>query len=537
MTCDILYCLPQEILGAIFERLTFRERIRCMSLSQHWRAWLQSSPHLLWQDISDMHCDLVLNLAPYSTFFKAQHVKRVHLTEYSNIERQMAAASFFAKSGCSSIKTLDIPCHDNMMVPDVKALINLSRNTLVDLTMRCIIDECLIPTVMATCPKLHTFRYHHRFTSRNSYSQSSINLQSLHTQPQLQIMHHHLAEFVLDATIYLSDAATLVTLMPNLERIRLHICNTRREGDGVVFDDVGLILDVMNSYCPRMKNIQLGGTGSRSTFTSFAKIRPGSTRRGLCELSIETAEGLHDKHVVPLILNHHTTLQALHTRSSYSSTSSSSSPIPLSSPPPKSIMQCLASAPYPNLRDLRVNFMWDTYNNYDGNQDLVRMISNAQQLESIHFCVSEQSSRLVNDALFDTLAQLVHLRSLNLQGGNHCQLLSPDSLIRWARHGRFSCMQQLHLPGLSQAITNQVLDAITDRMAQDLIVFDIERACLITDHALRRFTDKIVASTAEIMHRRRAALTWLNVTECTGISKETIRYAHERLGPHITIFS
>lgn len=424
-----------------------------------------------------------------------------------------------------------------MMVPDVKALINLSRNTLVDLTMRCIIDECLIPTVMATCPKLHTFRYHHRFTSRNSYSQSSINLQSLHTQPQLQIMHHHLAEFVLDATIYLSDAATLVTLMPNLERIRLHICNTRREGDGVVFDDVGLILDVMNSYCPRMKNIQLGGTGSRSTFTSFAKIRPGSTRRGLCELSIETAEGLHDKHVVPLILNHHTTLQALHTRSSYSSTSSSSSPIPLSSPPPKSIMQCLASAPYPNLRDLRVNFMWDTYNNYDGNQDLVRMISNAQQLESIHFCVSEQSSRLVNDALFDTLAQLVHLRSLNLQGGNHCQLLSPDSLIRWARHGRFSCMQQLHLPGLSQAITNQVLDAITDRMAQDLIVFDIERACLITDHALRRFTDKIVASTAEIMHRRRAALTWLNVTECTGISKETIRYAHERLGPHITIFS
>lgn len=344
-------------------------------------------------------------------------------------------------------------------------------------------------------------------------------------------MHHlHLAEFVLDATIYLSDAATLVTLMPNLERIRLHICNTRREGDGVVFDDVGLILDVMNSHCPRMKNIQLGGTGSRSTFTSFAKT---TSTNGLCELSIETAEGLHDKHVVPLILNHHNTLQVLHTRSSYSS---STSPIPTSQQRrPKSIMQCLASAPYPNLQDLRMNFMWDTYNNYDGNQDLVRMISNAQQLESIHFCVSEQSSRLVNDALFDTLAQLAYLRSLNLQGGNHCELLSPDSLIRWARHGRFSCMQQLHLPGLSQAITNQVLDAITDRMAQDLIAFDIERARLITDDALRRFTDKIVASTS--MHQRQAALTWLNVTECTGITKETISYTHQRLGSHVTIFS
>lgn len=419
--------------------------------------------------------------------------------------------------------TVDIPCHDNTMVPDVKALVHLSRNTLIDLTMRCIIDECLIPTVLATCPRLHTFHYHHRFTSRNSYSQSFINLQ-LHTQPQLQIMHHHLAEFVLDATLYLSDAATLVTWMPNLERIRLHICNARREGDGVVFDDVGLILDIMNTHCPRIKNIQLGGTGSRSTFTSFAKIRDdGARSNGLCELSIETAEGLHDKHIVPLILHHHTTLQVLHTRSSYcSSTSSSSS---------QSILQCLSSISYPTLRDLRMNFMWDTYS-YDQNQDMVRMIRNAPQLESIHFCVSEQSSSLINDAMFDTLTQLCHLRSLNLQGGNHCKLLSPEYLIRWACHGHFSCMQQLHLPGLSQAITNQVFDAITDRMAQHLIAFDIERACLVTDKAFCRFIDKIAA----VKHRP-SALTWLNVTECTGITKDALEYARRHLGSHVNIFT
>ncbi|KAI7877954.1 hypothetical protein K492DRAFT_209305 [Lichtheimia hyalospora FSU 10163] len=535
MTFDILYCLPQEILGAIFERLTFRERIRCMSLSQQWRTWLQSSPHLLWQDISDMHCDLILNLAPYSAFFEAHHVKRVYLTEHSNIERQMAAASFFAKSGCSSIKTLDIPCHDNNMVSDVKSLINLSGNALIHLTMRCIIEECFVSMVMATCPKLHTFRYHHRFTSRNSYSQSFIHLQ-LHTQPQLHTMHHHLVEFVLDAIIYLSDAATLVTLMPNLERIRLHICNARREGDGVVFDDVGLILDVMDTYCPRMTNIQLGGTGSRSTFTSFAKIHhdDSGSSNGLCELSIETAEGLHDKHIVPLILKHHHTLQVLHTRSSYISSSSTISSRNDTSPP-QSIMQCLASVSYPRLRDLRMNFMWDSYNSYDQNQDLVRMILNAQQLESIHLCVSQQSSSLINDAMFDTLIQLGQLHSLNLQGGNHCELLSPDSIIHWVRNGHYACMQQLHLPGLSQAINNQVLDAITDHMAQHLIVLDIEHASLITDHALRRFTDKIVA-TADITHKP-AALTWLNVTECTGISKETVHYARECLGSHVNIFA
>lgn len=69
---------PSEVLDVIFNRLPFRECIKCTSVCQSWNAFLFSWPGL-WFEISDQCCNFGKDMKAYEKSLPWDHVQRLSI--------------------------------------------------------------------------------------------------------------------------------------------------------------------------------------------------------------------------------------------------------------------------------------------------------------------------------------------------------------------------------------------------------------------------------------------------------------------------
>ncbi|KAI9321031.1 hypothetical protein BX666DRAFT_1875562 [Dichotomocladium elegans] len=435
MSYDCVRLLPYDILGNIFSKLTFRERIRCTRVSGTWRLYLLNWPNL-WHDISDNHCDIGTNLTP-----GARLSKKVGLSGVFMLSNQ--------------------------------------------LTHPVYVQWMFHAELLLSFPQFFPL------SSSQGSSYISEPRSSLKRFPIIPLLK--LTDLVLDTPISMPELSHILSLVPNLRRIRINL--------GVNRNDLGTILTNIDESCLFVSQIQMAG--SYLSTTSFADVHGP----GLRELTLETIQGLCDRHLIPIVQKHHRTLETIRIRSCHTLTNDT--------------MSALATVGCPQLRDLRINFLWRQGPRFNS-RDLCALLNSASRLETVRLYFSDN---VITEEVLDAINQLDHLRVLGLQGC--CQSsINSESLVRFMQKDRTSCpIKKLHLPGL-YVFTDSVLDAITEQMAHTLISLDIERTDHVTDEAMKRFTDSAAGQ----------CLSWLNVSQCSRISPQIIKYAKEQLGTNVKVY-
>lgn len=355
-------------------------------------------------------------------------------------------------------------------------------DSLTDLTIHSGVGDLLLDLVLTRCRNLVSFQYLHSGFYHANNNQHHEKLAPYHG-PKLQ-------KLILDVPLSAAKVVSILSCSPNLRQLHLR-------SSAMQYGYFDSILRFIHIFHPHMSHLRLFGArpSSSSSFLSTHIPFPplGLAKDGLRELWLIGADEGSSQHMLPIIQQHHRTIENLHIRS----------------PITPGVMSCLAlHANWPALTELCIQLTHYS----PAASDLCNVVRRASRLSRIQLS-SITPTNTISDSVLDAMGPSV--RSLRLQQGYNLVsgVVTPAGLIRFIK--RAASLEMLQLPNV-QAVTDDVLNALQkhDSTLHTLDVYGNEQ---ISGDGLCRLADS------------NSQLVWLNLGQCPFVTEDSIRHVRAKL--------